>query len=208
MEAIELLANHGIEVSRDGTILQDKSCKLYSDGQIHDFGRGGLHYFTAKEFLDARIDLHDAPIQASTASINLTPKYNLQNIYNSYKQQFKDVDNIFKLKAMHELLPEDYWHKIPDYIGYSFKDNSLTLSVFNDADVQAVTIRKSGGTLIMSNVKLYLDKQSTKDCYRLRVMKSKTEAIAIYVKNEDEAHRVKAMLRKVLTALNTVSDDK
>ncbi len=60
----------------------------------------------------------------------------------------------------------------------------------------------------MSNVKLYLDKQSTKDCYRLRVMKSKTEAIALYVKDEAEAHRVKAMLRKVLTAIDTVTDDK
>ena len=141
---ISLLAQYGIEVNRNGTILQDKSCKLYSDGQIHDFGRGGLHYFTAKEFLDERTDLHDAPIQASTLSVNPTPKYNLQNIYNSYKQQFKDVDESFKLKAMHELLPPDYWHIIPDYIGYSFKDSSLTLSVFNDADVEAVTIRKSG----------------------------------------------------------------
>ena len=145
-DALILLANHGIEVGADNKLLQDRSVQLYPDGHLHDFGRGGQHYKSAKEFIAERTDLHGAPVQATSRSSGAlaTKAYDVTNIYNTFKNQYSQLGEPFKSKALHELLPANFWRDgVPDGIGYSFHDNSLTVSVDDDSEVKAVTIRRS-----------------------------------------------------------------
>ncbi len=46
-----------------------------------------------------------------------------------------------------------------------------------------------------------IDNQRTRDQFRLRVMKGRAEAVAIYFKSLEEAERVKKMLRKTINGL-------
>ncbi len=141
---IEVLAKQGIDVDNRGKLLQDDSIQIYQDGHLHDFGRGGIHYFNVDDFIEDRKDLHDAPVQANTSLKISTPKYNVEGIYNSYKIQFEQLDATFKTKALYDFIPEAFWSNgIPESIGYSFKENSLTVSVFDGDIVKATTVRRS-----------------------------------------------------------------
>jgi len=56
----------------------------------------------------------------------------------------------------------------------------------------------------MNMIKIYIDNQTTRGSakpYRLRVMRGRTEATAIYFQDEFEAQRVKKMLRKTINGL-------
>lgn len=46
-----------------------------------------------------------------------------------------------------------------------------------------------------------IDNQRTRDQFRLRVMRGREEAVAIYFTDEKEALRVKKMLRKTINGL-------
>ena len=142
--AIEKLAAVGIEVNSDGKLQQDRSVQLYEDGHLYDYGRGGVHYTSAEEFITERLDLHDAPVQVNKTVNISAPKYDVVKIYNAYAHQFKELEKKFKVQAMYEVLPEAYWTRTPNYIGYSFKDKSITISVLDNEVPQAVTIRSSG----------------------------------------------------------------
>lgn len=53
----------------------------------------------------------------------------------------------------------------------------------------------------MHRITIPIDHQSTRNQYRLRVMKGKNEAVAIYFKDIKDASRVKSMLRKTINGL-------
>lgn len=58
----------------------------------------------------------------------------------------------------------------------------------------------------MKRITLGIDSQRTRGQYRLRAMKGRVEAVAMYFKTEKEAARTKRMLRKVINELLKIEE--
>ena len=58
----------------------------------------------------------------------------------------------------------------------------------------------------MAKIIITIDNQRTRKQFRLRVMKGREEAVAIYFKSLTEAQRVKRMLRKTINGLLNIDE--
>ena len=58
----------------------------------------------------------------------------------------------------------------------------------------------------MKRITIGIDNQRTRDQFRLRVMKGKVEAVAMYFDTESEAERTRRMLRKVINGLLQIEE--
>ncbi len=58
----------------------------------------------------------------------------------------------------------------------------------------------------MKKITIGIDNQKTRDQYRLRVMKDRVEAVAMYFTTSVEAERTRRMLRKVINGLLKIEE--
>ena len=59
----------------------------------------------------------------------------------------------------------------------------------------------------MNKITISIDNQSTRNQYRLRVMKGKNEAVAIYFSDKREAVRTKSFLRKAINGILKLEEE-
>jgi len=82
------------------------------------------------------------------------PSYNIEKLHKQFKQDGINTSTDILIPLSDELISKKLWSSLEDrksagakiskYLGYSSKDRSLTISLFNGDKIECIAIRKSG----------------------------------------------------------------